>query len=172
MIDLIWGAPCCKRPNSMRKAGLSTDPVPPADGKPLVFDGPICRSTSARGSASFVRPAADSFDFKKIFKAPNAALAAIAGCLHTAKRAASAAWLPVHFHHARTQAAADPVAPLTIRALYVVGEAIRRVIGDAECLFFILNGMIDRTGPKISSRAIVMSLLTSATRSAARNSHG
>jgi hypothetical protein len=47
------------------------------------------------------------------------------------------------------------------RALHVGGEAVDRIVGDG-CFFLILVGRMDRTGPKISSRAIVMSFLTPA----------
>lgn len=52
--------------------------------------------------------------------------------------------------------------PFDIAGEDMGGKPVLRVVGDRDRFLLILKGMIASTGPNISSRAMVMSLLTSA----------
>jgi hypothetical protein len=117
-------------------------------------------------------PAGDGLGLEEFLDAPDAAFAGAAGCLDAAEGGAGAARLAVHFDHARAQATGHAVALGAILALHIVGQAVDGVIGNLDRFFFVSNGIIDSTGPKISSRAMVMSLLTSAKTVGGRNSRG
>src|SRR6056297_4325760 len=89
-------------------------------------------SAPARSWCLFGRPARDRLDLEEILDAPDATFPAVAGLLHAAEGRSGRAADPVHFNHARAQLTGQPVAACAVLGLDVIGQAIDRVIGDAD----------------------------------------
>jgi shikimate kinase len=100
----------------------------------------------------------------------SAALAAVAGLLVAAERRAMSLTAAVEVHHAGAQATRRRPGAFEVGRRHVAREPVGGVVGDADGLVLVVVGRMQSTGPKISSRAMVMSLRTSRTRSAARSS--
>ncbi len=111
---------------------------------------------------SFDGPARDGFDLQEFLDPSNATFTRAAGHFHPAKGGTGAAVFAIHLDHACAQGKRHPVAPCAILRLDIVGQTVRRVIGDLDRLGLILKGDDRQDRTKISSCAIRIRLFTSA----------
>jgi len=106
--------------------------------------------------------AGDRLDFEIFFQAVFAPFAAVAGLLVAAERRGAVVGHALQVDVAGADPAADPAGAFDGVAGDVAGQTVRRVVGDLDRVLLSLAPRMVSTGPKISSRAMVMSLVTSA----------
>lgn len=103
----------------------------------------------------------DRLDLEEILKAEDATFAAVAGLLEAAEGAAVAVRAAVDVHHG-AKAGRDALGAFRVAGLEIGDKAVGRIVAIAMASSSVSKGMIERTEPNTSSRAMRMSLLTSA----------
>jgi hypothetical protein len=103
----------------------------------------------------------NGLEFEKFLDARLTPLAPISRLLLAAEASTEVQGRSVHVDVARANSPVDTAGVLEIARGHEARKTVNRAIGDSDGIVFVPVPMMDKTGPKISSRAIVMSLRTS-----------